>query len=244
WHTGTFGQFEVSRIGPQDSRGATLGDFDNDGDNDVFVCNYGRNYIWRNDGSRNFTSVVVPFGRKDDSRGAAVADFDGDGNLDIYVCSKHSDTLLLGNGDCTFEDKTKTNLPHEDVTSWRAVAFDYDGDGDLDIFVSKWGQNRLLRNDGNGRFDYENNIPVDRSNSRDVAHFVRGGVHYLLVGNRGSLCRLYRVYEKRLFDVTAINLPIPADFTYGVAVGDVNGDGIPDAYIANDGYDVLLFGRP
>jgi len=245
WHSATdWWKFTVMRIGPQETRGATLGDFDGDGDNDVFVCNLGYNYIWRNDGSRNFSSVVVPFGRKEDNRGAAVSDFNRDGKLDVYVCGRFRDMIHFGNGDCTFEDKSGTNIPQDGVTSWRAVAFDYDNDGDPDIFVAKWGQNRLLNNDGNGRFYYDNDLPKDRDNSRDVTHFVRDGVNYLLIGNRGTLCRLYRVYDKRLFDVTPVNLPVRAAFTYGVCVGDVNGDGKPDAYIANDGYDTLLFGRP
>jgi len=244
WHdNANFGQFSRTLIGPQETRGAAIADFDKDGDNDIFVCNLGYNYIWRNDGNRDFTSVVVPFGRKEDSRGAAVADFNNDTNLDIYICGRFYDMIHFGNGDCTFNDASRTNIPQEKVTSWRAVAFDYDGDGDTDIFVSKWGQNRLLRNDGNGNFDYETNIPSDRDNSRDVAHFTHNGIDYLLIGNRGTLCRLYRVYERRLFDVTPVNLPLTPAFTYGVSVGDVNGDGNPDAYIANDGYDLLLLGR-
>ncbi len=66
---------------------AAPADYDNDGDTDLYVTNYGKNVLWRNDGGR-LTDVTEIARVADGDRyhsSCAWADFDGDGDLDLYV---------------------------------------------------------------------------------------------------------------------------------------------------------------
>jgi len=68
---------------------AAPGDYDNDGDPDLYVTNYGANVLWRNDGDGRFTDVTATAGVAIGDRyhaSCAWADFDRDGDLDLYVC--------------------------------------------------------------------------------------------------------------------------------------------------------------
>ena len=73
--------------------GITVGDIDNDGDPDVFLCNYGGDALYVNNGNSTFTDVSQTAGivRPDTwSSSAAFLDYDGDGDLDLYV-SRYGD---------------------------------------------------------------------------------------------------------------------------------------------------------
>lgn len=77
-----------ARIGhPGWGGGCAVGDYDNDGDPDLYITNYGRNVLYRNEGSGTFTEVTPEAGVDDDrwSTGATFVDVDGDGWLDLYV---------------------------------------------------------------------------------------------------------------------------------------------------------------
>jgi len=71
--------------------GLATGDYDNDGDDDLFVTNFGANVLYRNDGSGRFVDVTaaarlsVPY-TPYFSTSAAFFDYDRDGDLDLYVC--------------------------------------------------------------------------------------------------------------------------------------------------------------
>ena len=87
------GQFEdiSNRVGltPKGhGQGVTAADYDGDGDCDIYVTRYGRNTLWRNDGSR-FTDVTEQAGVGCTlwSLGAAFLDFDRDGYLDLFVAN-------------------------------------------------------------------------------------------------------------------------------------------------------------
>ena len=67
--------------------GAAVGDYDNDGDADLFVGNYGTSRLYRNNGDGTFTDVAERLGvaRKGWSTGASFGDYDRDGRLDLFV---------------------------------------------------------------------------------------------------------------------------------------------------------------
>jgi hypothetical protein len=69
--------------------GATCGDFDNDGDVDLYVTNLGANVLYRNDGDGTFSDVTSAAGVECPSwsTGAAFVDYDNDGDLDLYVAN-------------------------------------------------------------------------------------------------------------------------------------------------------------
>jgi len=131
-------------------------DYDNDGDQDLYVTNWSGNTLWQNQlsdtGFAGFIDATFFAGVEDYGRTitSAWADFDEDGDLDVYL-AKHGecndvfgnseDQLYQNNGNGTF-----TNVTHFlcDVGScgaidiglgFSAVWFDYEGDGDLDIYV-------------------------------------------------------------------------------------------------------------
>jgi len=149
--------------------GGACGDFDNDGDTDIFHIggsgSVDRLYI--NDGNGNFTDQAAAWGvdRAHKGSGAAVGDFNNDGYLDIMVTSlgtagelrNDQNVLYKNNGDGTFTDVaaiagvTTNNYTGPDAFS---PAFgDYDLDGDLDLAVAGWyGGSKLYQNNGDGTF--------------------------------------------------------------------------------------------
>lgn len=143
-------------------KGVKFADYDNDGDQDLFVANYkGANRLYRNDDGRLFVDVTseARLGYVGQSYGAAWGDYDNDGWLDLYVCDRNrswSDLLYHNNGDGTFTNVTESaNVKQVPLTSCEAVWLDYDHDGDQDLYVSVDGfilANKLYRNNGNGAF--------------------------------------------------------------------------------------------
>jgi hypothetical protein len=69
--------------------GIVVGDIDNDGDPDVFLCNYGANVLYLNRGDGTFADISRAAGldRPGWSSSGAFLDYDGDGDLDLYVAN-------------------------------------------------------------------------------------------------------------------------------------------------------------
>jgi len=160
---------------------AVAADYDNDGDTDLFVTNYGRDTLFKNNGDGSFSDVTDSAGVGDErwTVGATFFDFDRDGLLDLYVGAyllfdpdyRHyfaadgfpgplsypgrRDTLYRNRGDGTFENVSKTaGIDNPDGRAMGIAACDIDGDGDEDIFVANDGmENYLWRNKGDGRFE-------------------------------------------------------------------------------------------
>ncbi len=133
--------------GNNDKVGSAFGDFDNDGDLDLFVPRYdagGVGYLWRND-SGLFLNVTALAGIADTSsqRSACWGDYDNDGDLDLYITTTSGDNLLYANaGDGTFtqvvDNVAATGNSHD------AVFVDYDNDGDLDLAVTREDDDNVL----------------------------------------------------------------------------------------------------
>ncbi len=146
------------------SVGSAWGDYDNDGDLDLFVvnstldANVHQNAFYRNAGNGQFEKmttgdIVNEF--EAGFRSCAWADYDNDGHLDLFVTNEGSNNRLYhNNGDDTFlrvaEDDVATDIAASNGCSWG----DYNNDGFLDLFVANGGitgaqKNFLYQNNGN-----------------------------------------------------------------------------------------------
>jgi len=161
--------------------GCSAADYDNDGDVDLYILNYGPNVLYRNNGNGTFTNVSKESGLADSrwSVSAVWFDYNGDGLLDVYVgnyllyddgkfrdfypaqgypgplsYSGQPDALYRNNGDGTFTDVTKAAGVHqEDGRAMSVTAADFDNDGDLDIYVANDAmENYYFENNGDGTF--------------------------------------------------------------------------------------------
>ncbi len=149
------------------SSGPAWGDYDSDGDLDLFVANQRNqhNSLYRNDGDTGFTKIsegdiVSDFG---DSYSAAWADYDNDGLLDLHVSnSGQPDFLYHNEGTAGFRRITSGPLVTETAASYGASWGDMDNDGDADLFIATAAEepNRLLRNNGDGTFSTIDDSPV------------------------------------------------------------------------------------
>jgi hypothetical protein len=135
------------------------GDYDGDGDLDLFVANQNNqhNELYRNDGEAGFVRVeegdiVSDFG---DSYSAAWGDYDGDGHLDLVVANSGTQPNFLyrNRGDSTFERLDDPSWTGDREPSHGVSWADYDDDGDLDLFVANYSPapNALYRNEGDKR---------------------------------------------------------------------------------------------
>lgn len=151
------------------SGGAIFADYDNDGDPDLYVSNWGKNVLLRNDDGVfvDVTDVAGVGGGDENSQTAAWGDYDQDGFLDLYVANwacydrcrlpqtGEIDHFYHNNGDGTFTNVT--NLLDEKVSGagFAARFIDFDNDGDSDIYLVNDERinpvgNALWRNDGVG----------------------------------------------------------------------------------------------
>ena len=206
--------------------GVAIGDVTGDGLPEiVLTSNQDGPRLYLNKGQIRFRDVTREAGLRSErdswTTGVTLADVNGDGRLDIYICragplppARRGNALWINRGvDASgvprFEEMAVRYGVADQGYSTQAAFLDYDRDGDLDLFVI-------------------NNSP------RPVSSFgVRNTRH---VRDTSGGAKLFRNDGARFADVSAaagIHSPEIA-FGLGLAVGDVNRDGWPDVYVAND----------
>ena len=199
--------------------GVAAGDIDGDGLPDLyFTSNLGPDRLYRNKGHFQFEDVTEragvagPPGWKS---GVTMADVNGDGRLDIYVSAVNylamhgRNILYVNNGDGTFTDRTRPyGLEHVGYST-QAAFFDYDGDGDLDMYLLNSSVHTERLPSSHPQRTPRHPRAGDRLFRNDRGHFV----------DVSERAHIYGGVE---------------GYGLGVVASDLNGDGCPDLYVAND----------
>jgi hypothetical protein len=221
------------------------GDYDNDGDEDLYLTVDGPNHLFRNDGGGRFTDVTeaAGVGNQGFSVGTAFGDLDNDGDLDLYVVnfSGGLDVLYRNDGPVgpggayQFTDITRTARTNIERSS-RGMAFvDYDRDGLLDIFVMAIGPNILYRNLGDLKFqNVAGSLGLDQDDQGVgvvAADINDDGWPDLFTGNRSNdLSNLYLNQGGTFVDVAVEAGITSRGLGMGVAAFDIDNDLDMDLY--------------
>jgi len=186
--------------------------------------------------------------------GVAVLDFDGDGRQDIFVAGGDGNRLYRNKGDGTFEDvAAKAGVAGQEGEAAGALAFDYDNDGHTDLYVTYlFRPNLLYRNRGDGTFEEVGaraGVALnDYCTSAAAIDYDRDGrpdLYVLVYGHpeSGPTMKADNAPPNHLFHnngdgtFTDVSKATHTDDTgWGLALesADLDGDGWPDIYIAND----------
>ena len=133
------------------------GDYDNDGDLDLFIPYFGaNNRFYTNEGNGVFRDRATELGLDHDgrSRGAIWGDYDNDGDLDLYVTNSGQPNLYYKNEEGRFVEMADSLGVALNADSRGVALADYDGDGRLDFYVAvQNGADALFRNrEANGNW--------------------------------------------------------------------------------------------
>jgi len=223
--------------------GAAFGDLNGDGNLDVFVAGDGPERVWINDGQGNLTQVTnVTTANDSNNYDVELGDINGDGTLDAVVASNGStaNRIWLNDGSGTnFTAGASLNYAGKTTTYDVAVA-DIDKDGDLDIIEANAGVNRIWLNQGGGVFSTANVIDFGSAaeNSRDVAVADLNNDGYLdiFIANEDSGNTVWlNNGDSENPGFTQVPGSLGNGESRAVALGDLNGDGTIDAFVANSG---------
>ncbi len=216
--------------------GVALFDYDSDGDTDLLFVDGGRlpgyrgepprSRLFRNDGGR-FTDVTGTAGIEAASYGcgAVAADIEGDGDLDLYLSQFGPNQLFRNDGDGTFTDVTAAAGVADPLWSMGTVFSDVDRDGDLDLYVANY-------------------VDFSLDNHKFCGDEKRGLQGYCHPGAYdGVPDTFYRNNGDGTFrnDTAAAGFPVDEGAGLGVIAGDLDNDGWPDLYVANDSTPNFLY---
>ena len=227
--------------------GLAFYDYDNDGWLDIFLVNgwrldgfakgqEPRCHLFKNNRDGTFTDVTKGSGlehRTGWGQACCVGDFDNDGNDDLFVTYYGQNALYKNHGDGTFTDVTEKAglLQPGPKTRWNTgcTFVDYDRDGHLDLFVANYVD-----------FDLKTAPPPEAGPCTYKGLLVACGPP----GLPGGKNILYHNNGDGTFsDVSEKSGILNTTGTYGlsVAASDLDNDGWPDIYVANDSSTATLY---
>ena len=206
--------------------GVAAGDYDNDGDADLYVTSYGPNHLYRNNGDGTFSDVTrAAVNGLDDPRwstSASFCDYDADGDLDLYVAN-YVDFTVTGAKVC------------RDPTGVR----DYCGP-----LQFRPVPDRLFRNKGDGTFeDVSEASGITKADGPGLgvvgADFSGDGLPDFYVANDGMANQLWlnrgdgTFADSALIAGAAVNADGMPEGSMGIAAGDPDNDGDLDLFVTN-----------
>ena len=263
------------------ARGAIFGDYDNDGQLDIFLAerfNNGSIALLHNDDgtfaeATDFIQADIPDQRK--GGGTLFGDYDNDGDLDLFISigdidnSQRHQNVLLRNDRGVFTDVTLAAGLNAALPTDNAVWLDYDLDGHLDLYTGNLGcdftspinadgtdptvRNRLYRNNGDGTFSDatsdagldvqltvydEENTPHCAGGSQAgiaAADFDDDGFPDLYLAVQKQRNRLFLNNGRGGFDEATTDEIDDDGEAQGIAVGDYDNDGDMDIFQAAGG---------
>lgn len=204
--------------------GCVFGDYDNDGDADLYVTNFGSNILYRNNGDGTFSDVTEEAGVGDDQwgTGAIFGDYDRDGDLDLYVCNYVEYSLAS-----IEKMKRESKQAGKSVPSaLNPIAFDAQ-------------DNILFQNNGDGAFsDVTAALGVEANGGRSMqaifTDFDLDGDLDLYVANDLTPNFLYENNGDGTFaDVSRESWAADFRGSMGLATGDYDSDGDLDLFISH-----------
>ena len=204
--------------------GCVFGDYDNDGDLDLYVTNYGQNVLYRNNSDGTFTDVAEKAGVGDTrwGTGAVFGDYDNDGDLDLYVPNyiEHDLDKLA--------EAQQTSMQYGQSVPRKLNPHSFEPQ-----------DNVLYRNNGDGTFtDVTAELSVESPGGRSLqaifTDFDLDGDLELYVANDLSPNFLYRNNGDGTFtDVSDASWAADFRGSMGLATGDYDGDGDLDLFMSH-----------
>ena len=212
------------------SMGCTSADFDNDGDQDLFLTNIGKNQFFRNNGNGTFTDITQQAGIKgnDWSTSVAVADYDNDGLLDIYIVNyidyqKGSRTIEKASG---FRSQTENAFNQKLYNSQSNQLFRNKGKLTFeDVTEASGTQNSSGRGLSAAWLDVNNDFQSDIVVAND------SGLPNVLYVNNGN---------GTFSNVSAQYKLNTSKSTRSISIGDIDNDGDSDLFMGTDSSIPLL----
>ena len=206
------------------SQGVAIGDFDDDGFDDIYVTNASRNALFRNLGDGTFIDVTEESGTGDVrwSSSAAWADLDGDNDLDLYVCN-YLQYDILDPLPCNNAQGEARICHPRDIDPWPDACYVNNGDGTFREAAREMG----LFGPGNKGLGVA------------IADFTGDGLVDLYVANDTEANFLFVNQGEGRFEERAMVLGCAVDrlgrtqASMGLAVGDYDNDGNLDIYSAH-----------